>query len=153
MQQAVWLSWRQVDQVGGRTKLSSLYISKSKEQRNTAEQCSRWTREEAQASVRPQPARRSRRKPTSWSSSNSSSSSSSSKTHHHQTTKKNPGEKAKLVQMQVKKLMLCVPHYVRTIKPNETKRPLDWENKRVRKRQRKRRRQRKRKVLAGRING
>ena len=27
--------------------------------------------------------------------------------------------------------MLCVPHYVRTIKPNETKRPLDWENKRV----------------------
>ena len=33
---------------------------------------------------------------------------------------------------QVKKLMLCVPHYVRTIKPNETKRPLDWENKRVR---------------------
>ena len=32
---------------------------------------------------------------------------------------------------QVKKLMLCVPHYVRTIKPNETKRPLDWENKRV----------------------
>merc|ERR1719430_2610446 len=31
----------------------------------------------------------------------------------------------------VKKLMLCVPHYVRTIKPNETKRPLDWENKRV----------------------
>ena len=35
--------------------------------------------------------------------------------------------------MQVKKLMLCVPHYVRTIKPNETKRPLDWENKRVRK--------------------
>ena len=60
---------------------------------------------------------------------------------HHQkptttkslTTKPPPGEKAKLVQMQVKKLMLCVPHYVRTIKPNETKRPLDWENKRVRK--------------------
>jgi len=31
----------------------------------------------------------------------------------------------------VKKLMLCVPSYVRTIKPNETKRPLDWENQRV----------------------
>jgi len=31
----------------------------------------------------------------------------------------------------VKKLMQCVPHYVRTIKPNETKRPKDWETKRV----------------------
>ena len=69
------------------------------------------------------------------SSSNSSSSSSPSKTHHHQklNNENPPGEKAKPVQMQVKKLMLCVPHYVRTIKPNETKRPLDWENKRVRK--------------------
>ena len=37
-----------------------------------------------------------------------------------------------IIMIQVKKLMLCVPHYVRTIKPNETKRPLDWENKRVR---------------------
>ena len=70
------------------------------------------------------------------SSSNSSSSSSPSKTHHHHqklNNEKPPVKKAKLVQMQVKKLMLCVPHYVRTIKPNETKRPLDWENKRVRK--------------------
>jgi len=31
----------------------------------------------------------------------------------------------------VSKLMLSVPHYVRTIKPNETKRPRDWEHQRV----------------------
>jgi len=31
----------------------------------------------------------------------------------------------------VNKLMQCVPHYVRTIKPNETKRPRDWEKERV----------------------
>ena len=31
----------------------------------------------------------------------------------------------------VSKLMECVPHYVRTIKPNETKKPLDWEQQRV----------------------
>uniref|UniRef100_A0A914X526 Uncharacterized protein n=1 Tax=Plectus sambesii TaxID=2011161 RepID=A0A914X526_9BILA len=31
----------------------------------------------------------------------------------------------------VSSLMLCTPHYIRCIKPNETKRPLDWEDKRV----------------------
>ena len=31
----------------------------------------------------------------------------------------------------VSKLMECVPHYVRTIKPNETKKPRDWEHQRV----------------------
>eukprot|EP00092_Neocalanus_flemingeri_P052340 GFUD01061174.1.p1 GENE.GFUD01061174.1~~GFUD01061174.1.p1 ORF type:complete len:1149 (-),score=317.13 GFUD01061174.1:56-3502(-) len=31
----------------------------------------------------------------------------------------------------VTRLMQCVPHYVRTIKPNETKRPRDWEHQRV----------------------
>ena len=31
----------------------------------------------------------------------------------------------------VKRLRTCVPHYVRTIKPNETKRPRDWESDRV----------------------
>ena len=31
----------------------------------------------------------------------------------------------------VKQLRTCVPHYVRTIKPNETKRPRDWESDRV----------------------
>jgi len=31
----------------------------------------------------------------------------------------------------VSKLMQSVPHYVRTIKPNETKRPRDWEHQRV----------------------
>merc|ERR550539_1654389 len=31
----------------------------------------------------------------------------------------------------VKQLRTCVPHYVRTIKPNETKRPRDWEADRV----------------------
>lgn len=28
----------------------------------------------------------------------------------------------------VGKLMQCTPHYIRCIKPNETKRPHDWEN-------------------------
>lgn len=28
-------------------------------------------------------------------------------------------------------LMMCTPHYIRCIKPNETKRPLDWEDKRL----------------------
>jgi myosin heavy subunit len=27
--------------------------------------------------------------------------------------------------------MACTPHYIRTIKPNETKKPRDWEQKRV----------------------
>ncbi|TRY67144.1 hypothetical protein TCAL_02955 [Tigriopus californicus] len=31
----------------------------------------------------------------------------------------------------VKSLMLCTPHYIRCIKPNETKKPLDWEGVRV----------------------
>ncbi|XP_054756570.2 unconventional myosin-Ie-like [Lytechinus pictus] len=31
----------------------------------------------------------------------------------------------------VDKLMKCTPHYIRCIKPNETKRPHDWEEKRV----------------------
>ncbi|NP_001118234.1 amoeboid myosin I [Strongylocentrotus purpuratus] len=31
----------------------------------------------------------------------------------------------------VDKLMQCTPHYIRCIKPNETKRPQDWEEKRV----------------------
>ncbi len=30
----------------------------------------------------------------------------------------------------VDKLMLCTPHYIRCIKPNETKKPHDWENER-----------------------
>uniref|UniRef100_A0A667YWC9 Osteoclast-stimulating factor 1 n=1 Tax=Myripristis murdjan TaxID=586833 RepID=A0A667YWC9_9TELE len=32
----------------------------------------------------------------------------------------------------VQTLMKCTPHYIRCIKPNETKRPRDWEEKRVR---------------------
>ncbi|XP_077433105.1 myosin IEb isoform X3 [Vanacampus margaritifer] len=32
----------------------------------------------------------------------------------------------------VQTLMKCTPHYIRCIKPNETKRPRDWEDKRVR---------------------
>jgi len=28
----------------------------------------------------------------------------------------------------VSKLTQCTPHYIRCIKPNETKRPHDWEN-------------------------
>ena len=31
----------------------------------------------------------------------------------------------------VDKLKKCVPHYIRCIKPNETKRPRDWEGERV----------------------
>lgn len=31
----------------------------------------------------------------------------------------------------VEKLMKCTPHYIRCIKPNETKKPMDWEDKRV----------------------
>ena len=31
----------------------------------------------------------------------------------------------------VKSLMMCSPSYIRTIKPNETKRPRDWDQKRV----------------------
>lgn len=31
----------------------------------------------------------------------------------------------------VESLMRCTPHYIRCIKPNETKKPLDWENDRV----------------------
>ncbi|XP_071844159.1 unconventional myosin-Ie-like isoform X1 [Apostichopus japonicus] len=31
----------------------------------------------------------------------------------------------------VDKLMKCTPHYIRCIKPNETKKPMDWEDKRV----------------------
>ena len=31
----------------------------------------------------------------------------------------------------VTKLMKCQPSYVRTIKPNETKKPRDWEQQRV----------------------
>nr|UEK51396.1 myosin IE [Parasacculina yatsui] len=34
-------------------------------------------------------------------------------------------------KMLVDKLMLCNPHYIRCIKPNETKRPGDWEDDRV----------------------
>jgi myosin-1 len=30
----------------------------------------------------------------------------------------------------VDSLMLCTPHYIRCIKPNETKRALDWEEER-----------------------
>ena len=30
----------------------------------------------------------------------------------------------------VGKLMMCTPHYIRCIKPNETKKPHDWENER-----------------------
>lgn len=32
----------------------------------------------------------------------------------------------------VQTLMRCTPHYIRCIKPNETKRPRDWEENRVR---------------------
>lgn len=32
----------------------------------------------------------------------------------------------------VQTLMKCTPHYIRCIKPNETKRPRDWEENRVR---------------------
>ena len=32
----------------------------------------------------------------------------------------------------MKSLMQCTPHYIRCIKPNETKRPKDWEQERVR---------------------
>ena len=32
----------------------------------------------------------------------------------------------------VDKLMKCTPHYIRCIKPNETKKPHDWEPERVR---------------------
>lgn len=31
----------------------------------------------------------------------------------------------------VQTLMKCTPHYIRCIKPNETKRPRDWEENRV----------------------
>ena len=32
----------------------------------------------------------------------------------------------------VKSLMVCNPHYIRCIKPNETKRPRDWDKDQVR---------------------
>lgn len=32
----------------------------------------------------------------------------------------------------VTKLMKCTPHYIRCIKPNETKKPRDWEESRYR---------------------
>lgn len=31
----------------------------------------------------------------------------------------------------VDKLMRCTPHYIRCIKPNETKRPHDWDKQRL----------------------
>ncbi|XP_049849334.1 myosin heavy chain IB-like [Schistocerca gregaria] len=34
-------------------------------------------------------------------------------------------------QALIKNLSLCTPHYIRTIKPNETKRPKDWDDSRV----------------------
>lgn len=51
------------------------------------------------------------------------------------TGKKRPTTAGSKIKSQanelVSKLMLSVPHYVRTIKPNETKRPRDWEHQRV----------------------
>ncbi|XP_022110259.1 unconventional myosin-Ie-like isoform X1 [Acanthaster planci] len=51
------------------------------------------------------------------------------------TEKKRPTTAGTKIRTQanllVTKLMKCTPHYIRCIKPNETKRPRDWEEKRV----------------------
>ena len=51
----------------------------------------------------------------------------------HGRKKKQPTASGKIKQQAnilVDKLMLCQPHYVRTIKPNETKKPHDWDKQR-----------------------
>lgn len=53
----------------------------------------------------------------------------------HGMTKKRPTTAGATIRTQanelVQSLMMCAPHYIRCIKPNETKRPGDWVEKQV----------------------